>query len=270
MRTDDETDKLKLSGETRLSQVLEKIPGALDYIVGLNPHDFQRLHNPLLRKYMSPRISLRRIALMVKISEAQLLHDLLKLAGEEEAAEEVLNTISTEASMPKSPTEPPAWLNQTDLTKIHWVDVLPIDNVQGDPFPPISLAVKQMLPGTVIGIKHRWEPQPLYDIWQKLKLEWFARPLNPHEWHIFVYKPVGHLNHALVEVILVELKHLPQTELVPRVVGLFEQLETGQSLEISGAIPIYEQQIKLALEEKHFGKFYWQKLPTAAIRVQKV
>jgi uncharacterized protein (DUF2249 family) len=270
MNPDAETGKLELNGNTRLNKVLENIPGALDYIVGLNPHDFQRLRNPLLRKYMSPRISLSRIAAMVNLPEARLLHDLLKLAGNEEAAQEALNKLDSSNPLPQSPSTAPVWWSQINLTKLHWVDVLPIDNVQGDPLPPINLAVKQMLPGTVIGIKHRWEPQPLYDIWQKMQLEWFARPVNPHEWHIFVYKPTSHLSHSLVAVIALDLKHLPQAEIVPRVVALFEQLESGQSLEISGATSICEQQLKLALEDKHFAKFSWQKLSSDVIKLQGI
>ncbi len=59
-----------ISAETRLSQVLDAVPGALDYIVSLNAHDFGRLRNPVLRRYMSSRISLRRVAAMVKRARA--------------------------------------------------------------------------------------------------------------------------------------------------------------------------------------------------------
>ena len=58
---------LLISGDTRLNRVLDAIPTALDYIVSLRPHDFDRLHNPFMRKHMSPRISLRRVAAMVGI-----------------------------------------------------------------------------------------------------------------------------------------------------------------------------------------------------------
>ena len=71
---------MELTAETRLAKALDTIPGALDYIVGLNPHDFSRLNNPILRKYMAPRITLGRIAAMVKMPEERLLHDLAALA----------------------------------------------------------------------------------------------------------------------------------------------------------------------------------------------
>jgi len=74
-----------LSADTHLSQVLGAIPGALDYIVSLNPRDLDRLRNPVLRRYMSPRISLRRVAAMVGLLEVQLVEDLQNLAAAADA-----------------------------------------------------------------------------------------------------------------------------------------------------------------------------------------
>jgi uncharacterized protein (DUF2249 family) len=249
---ENQKEMLILTGETRLSTVLTNIPAALEYIVSLNPHDFKRLHNPFLRKYMSPRISLSRLAAMTGLSESELLGNLYRLAGVKPP-----ETISTAAKLPQSPTEPPAWLN-VEPAKISWVDVLLIDNVGGDPLPPISLAVKQLAPCGVLGIKHRWEPQPLYDIWQKMGLQWYARQIGDHEWHIFVYKPQLHLRSALPPVVFVELEHLPQGERMPRVLAMFEQLQVEQSLEVKGAAPLDEQQIRLALENKYFNSYDWQ------------
>ena len=69
-----------ISPDTRLSQILDAVPGALEYIVALDPHDFERLKHPMLRRYMSPRISLRRVAAIAEISEERLLDDLGRLA----------------------------------------------------------------------------------------------------------------------------------------------------------------------------------------------
>ncbi len=53
---------LLVDENSRLSKALSLHPDVLDYIVSLNPHDFQRLHNPLMRRLMPPRISLKRVA----------------------------------------------------------------------------------------------------------------------------------------------------------------------------------------------------------------
>lgn len=101
--------KLQITGETRLNRVLDSIPGALDYIVSLNPHDFGRLRNPVMRKYMSPRISLRRVAAMARVEEERLIRDLAGLRGEQgdEQADRSANTLAVLArdstSLPSSP-----------------------------------------------------------------------------------------------------------------------------------------------------------------------
>lgn len=39
--------------------------------------------------------------------------------------------------------------------ELHWVDLLPIDDMLGDPMLPVNIAVRGMRPGEVIGIRHR-------------------------------------------------------------------------------------------------------------------
>ncbi|MBV9597191.1 MAG: DUF1858 domain-containing protein [Chloroflexi bacterium] len=71
----------EITGDTRLSGVLDSIPGALEYIVSLDPHDFGRLRNATLRRYMASRISLRRVAAIAKIPEEHLVDDLTRLSN---------------------------------------------------------------------------------------------------------------------------------------------------------------------------------------------
>jgi hypothetical protein len=62
-----------ISANTRLNKALDLHPDVLEYIVSLNPHDFVRLRNPLLRQLMSPRITLGRIAAMTHVPLSELL-----------------------------------------------------------------------------------------------------------------------------------------------------------------------------------------------------
>ena len=110
---------MQIDGDTRLSQVLDSVPDSLDYIVGLNPHDFERLRNPVLRRDMASRISLRRVVGIASTPEETLVGQVRVLVGGNGA-------------------------------------------VGGDPFPAISLAVRQ--------------------------LEWYAEP-SADRWQIFVYRP---------------------------------------------------------------------------------
>lgn len=171
-----------MNGDTRLSEALAVSPEILEYVISLNPHDFERLRNPLMYKVMPPRISLRRVAAIVGISEQELVDKINELAGlPKESAEQ--------KPVPQRSSEKPDWLKNLDSDKIKWVDVTPLDAVLDDPMPPINVAVNTGKPGDVVGIMHKWEPQPLYDIWYPRGLKFWSQQINPDLWHIFVYRP---------------------------------------------------------------------------------
>ncbi|MBF6612938.1 MAG: hypothetical protein IVW55_07380 [Chloroflexi bacterium] len=278
---------LQITGETRLNRVLDSIPGALDYIVSLNPHDFGRLRNPVMRRYMSPRISLRRVAAMARVEEERLIRDLARLRvgqGDEQGDEQAdrgdktlaflardsaqLLSSPRSAPLPQSSATPPPWMLGIDESCLHWVDLLPIDDVLGDPMLPVTVAVRHLQPGVTIGIRHKWEPQPLYDIWQKMGLEWFARKISPDEWHIFVHKPSHSppwVPLAPSRSILVELRHIPENEVPARVLVAFEQLEPGESMEMWVEPGGLERALSM-LQERHAGEFTWEMKETTGDR----
>lgn len=176
-----------MNGNTRLSEALAANSAILDYVVSLNPHDFERLHNPILRRVMPPRITLRRIAKMVGIPEREFVAKINQLAGlpdEDEPIEPHKSEL-----LPQSSPVPPDWLAGVEKESLTWVNVLPIDAEGGDPMPPINIAINGSKPGEVVGIKHKWEPQPFYDIWHARGFQFWSTQIGPDEWHIFVYKP---------------------------------------------------------------------------------
>lgn len=260
--TEPKENTLALNGETRLNKALENIPGALEYIVSLNPHDFTRLHNPFMRKYMSPRISLRRVAAMAGIPENQLLRELAALGGAQ--AEYSHSETEAQSPLPQSPDTPPEWMRGIVPETLHQVNVLPIDDVLGDPFIPISVAFKRMPPGAVLRLRHRWEPQPLYDIWRKVGLKWFTQQVADDEWHIFIHKPPTFPVPSPSDTIILEVRHLAKGEAAPRIVAVFEQLGALQNLEITGATPDVQQQMRHALDERHHGNYRWEETENAA------
>lgn len=253
-----------LSGKTRLSQALKNIPGALEYIVSLNPHDFTRLHNPFMRKYMSPRISLQRVAAMAEVPLRQLLEGLSAL--KEGSVIEGLDDdgAASNSSADKSPVQAPQWMEGIAPQSLHQINVLPIDDVLGDPFPPISLGFKWMQPGEVVLLLHRWEPQPLYDIWQKMGLEWFTRQVSADEWHIYIHKPDSFPAPSPPAEVSVEVRHLDGNEIAPRTVALFEQLFEGQKIKITGFSDTDKTRILGAMQQSFAGKYEHQHTSDAA------
>jgi hypothetical protein len=69
------------------------------------------------------------------------------------------------------------------------VDLTPLDDAEVDPLPQVVAAWKSMAPGEILGIRHRWEPQPLYDVWAKIGLRWHSRQVAPDQWQIYLYRP---------------------------------------------------------------------------------
>jgi Domain of unknown function (DUF1858) len=172
------TTPTTISATTKLSKALELHTDVLEYIISLDPHDFDRLRNPVMRKLMGPRISLGRIAMMTGMNVNALLEQIAILSGAkvEPSTDEILNTPSS--------SERPAWV--ADATRT--VNLLPMDELlTEDPMLPVMLEVKKLKPGEVLLIRHKWEPQPFYDIWAKMPgLEWFAESVSADEWQIWV------------------------------------------------------------------------------------
>ena len=71
------------------------------------------------------------------------------------------------------------------------VDLLASDaRLDADPMSPIMRAMKAAAPGEVVLIKHRWEPQPLYDIWDKIGVAHCATQVGTDEWWVYIRVPV--------------------------------------------------------------------------------
>lgn len=174
----------------RLSKALDLHPNVLEYIVSLNPHDFKRLHNPLMRKLMPPRIQLKRIAAMTGTPIVDLLDGIHHAAGSglTENDRRVLadRTAGGEFGSTDSIEEPPAW---AVVEPAEIVDLLEADErLDADPIIPITQAIRRAGPGGVVVIKHKWEPQPLYDIWDKAGVDHWASQHGEGEWWVFVRK----------------------------------------------------------------------------------
>jgi hypothetical protein len=174
-----------ITSDTRLKKALDLDPRVVDYVVSLNPRDFERLRNPLMRRLLAPRITLVRVAAMARGPVGELLERIADLGdvpveyGEENPP------------VPQSPEDAPSWVNGMEPGGVHIVDLLPLDDaLERDPMLYITRGVKSLLPGEVLLIKHTWEPQPLYDLWDKMgDLEWFAEQVSDDdEWRVWVHR----------------------------------------------------------------------------------
>ena len=180
---------IRVEASSKLSEALKLHPDVLEYIVSLNPHDFQRLCNPLMRKLMPPRITLARIAQMTDTPIVTLLeriHEVAQSSLTDEDRLELLTLLADgqDTRLPANAETMPEWARQ-DVVAV--VDLLASDaRLDADPMPPIFRTLKKVEPGDVVLVKHQWEPQPLYDIWSKQGIEYFSAQQSLDEWWIYL------------------------------------------------------------------------------------
>ncbi len=180
---------IKIDARSKLAKALRLHPDVLDYIVGLNPHDFKRLYNPVMRRLMPPRITLARIAKMTSTPIMEMLVRIHEIAGcsltetERKELARGLSAVESE-NLSANPENAPQWIKH-DVAVI--VDLLENDaRLDADPLPPIMKSLKKLAADEIMVVKHMWEPQPLYDIWSKQGVEYYAEQKSPDEWWIYL------------------------------------------------------------------------------------
>ncbi|MBI5154440.1 DUF1858 domain-containing protein [Candidatus Poribacteria bacterium] len=67
---------MRLNPETLLSEAIEMDPNVLDFVVSLNPHQFETLYNPAMRRMLAGRTTLAHVAQSAGIPVAELLRGL--------------------------------------------------------------------------------------------------------------------------------------------------------------------------------------------------
>jgi uncharacterized protein (DUF2249 family) len=178
---------MQISSQTRLSEVLDLDPRVVDYIVSLKPELFERLHHPTMRRVMAQRVTVGRVAAMAQVPT----HDVLQALAE--LADVTVDASPAHLAPPQSPRERPTWLDAQHQDAVQTLDLRVLhDDLAVDLLPIVLRAVKALAPGEVLCLTHRWEPQPLYDIWATMKgIEWFADQRAEDEWRVWVRRAEG-------------------------------------------------------------------------------
>ncbi len=119
---------------------------------------------------------------MTHVPIAEILAHIATLSGA------IIQEAGDGEALPQSPREPPRWIVEIAPERVQEVNLLPLDEaLNADPLPPVMRAIKALPPGDVVCIRHKWEPQPFYDMWSKMDhIEWFAEQMGANEWHIWV------------------------------------------------------------------------------------
>jgi uncharacterized protein (DUF2249 family) len=227
---------MHITEKTKIAALLKHHPGALEAIVSLSP-DFEKLHNPILRKLMAGRASIAMAARIGGVRPEDFFEKLRPLGFEFDMS--VKETVAPKTGLP-------SFLQTLSEDRVVVLDVRPVLAGGKDPLNLILQTVKSLKPGQVLKIVNTFEPTPLMGVLQKQGFQafadhkddkrvetWFykegaagqAKPevapvtAPPEDWNSMVKRFEGHLQTVDVRAmempmpmmtILEALEHLPE------------------------------------------------------------
>ena len=148
----DSSTIMKITQDTKISKILKEKPEAIDVIAGIN-QNFRKLQNPILRRSLATRVSVKDAAKIGKVPVNEFLKALEQTGFEVEYADTQLNQEQPEALLP------PDFSNR----EIVELDVRPIIAEGKDPFGYINKTAKKIKPEQILLIINDFEPIPLVD-----------------------------------------------------------------------------------------------------------
>ena len=160
-----------INNNTKISKILKQNPDALEAIVSITPK-FEKLRNPLLRKLMAGRTSIRMAS---KISGCNVDEFFKKLAPLGFEIGEATSTVKSEEKQPL-----PAFFNSLKPHQIIEFDVRPIIDADEDPLPLIVKKVKEIQQGQALKIINSFEPTPLLSLLKKQGFDSYVDVIDPH------------------------------------------------------------------------------------------
>ena len=142
---------MKIDANTKISKILKEKPEAIDIIASISPK-FEKLKNPILRRSLATRVSVKDAAKIGKVDVNNFLKSLEKAGFE-------ITAYVPEKKDNKLNLLPPDF-SKREIIKL---DVRPIIADGKDPFGYITKVAKKIKPEQILLIINDFEPIPLID-----------------------------------------------------------------------------------------------------------
>jgi uncharacterized protein (DUF2249 family) len=169
-----------ITGDWKISRVLEVYPVLLDTLTGMSPA-FTRLRNPLLRKVQSRLVTVEQAARIANLEPSVLVRELNVAAGFDTAT---VQTLTGDRCVGCG--SEPEWVGNAPVDAE--IDAQAIFDRGEEPFGPISQAAQQVPEGAVLRILVGFEPVPLYDALAKLGFSHWTIRLDADRWQVDFYR----------------------------------------------------------------------------------
>ncbi len=178
---------MKITKDTKISKILKANAAAIDVIAGINKH-FRKLKNPVLRKVLAPRVTVKDAAKIGHVSPEEFLKKLESIGFEVDYEKEV------------SPENNTIIIDKSALD-IVTLDVRPVIESGADPFKDIMRVLKDMPETQTLKIINVFEPVPLIKILEGKGYKTWTEAVHDNEYHTFFQiEPAASKEEALAEM----------------------------------------------------------------------
>lgn len=171
---------ITINAHTKIAALLKAHPDALAAIVGISPA-FSKLQNPLLRKLMAPRASIRVAS---KIGGCSI-EDFFKVL---EPLGFVIERIE-EDSEKEEEVPVPDFIKNMKQEQLVRLDVRPMIEGGKDPLQAIMKQVRAMKPNQILQLCNTFEPVPLIELLKKQGFECYVETIDANTVLSYFYQP---------------------------------------------------------------------------------
>lgn len=150
---------MKIDAQTKISAIIKHNEKAIEAIASINPH-FRKLRNPVLRKVLAPRVTVKDAARIGGCPVWEILEKLRAIGFE-------IDMEKVRESEPETPDDRDRIMAAVRAGKVRPLDVRPILESGVDPFQTIMDTLKTLAEDQVLEVINTFEPTPLINILRK-------------------------------------------------------------------------------------------------------
>ncbi len=170
---------ITINANTKISALLREDPAALEAIISIAPK-FTKLRNPLLRKLMASRTTIRMASKIGGVTPEAFFEKLEPLGFVIDKAETAEET-GTRTPMPD-------FMKNITPESVLELDVRPILKEGKDPFSLILGKVKALEPRQTLKIINDFEPIPLILLLEKQGFKSYSEVIDGNTYHTWFFK----------------------------------------------------------------------------------
>ena len=176
---------MQVTRNTKISRILRENKLAVETIASINPH-FKKLNNPVLRRVLAPRVTVKDAAKIGKVSVNEFLQKLKEIGFDVIFDEQAQETQQETSNKEKEPSE------------MVVLDVRPTIESGADPFKEIMAGVKEMEDSETLKVINVFEPIPLISILKEKGYKSWTNEISTNEYHTFFTKETTATHQEIV------------------------------------------------------------------------